>query len=163
MLYQKWSERVFAPIQQGLASQMGGSGCRELDRKKRQLFGHYLSYQNRKVRFYLEPHEVVCTQFMYNSIPCMQTIFLDTISSEEYDPLLLTCGREKLKVRLHPIMECTHNALTPVCTHIAFTSHPHPPHILHTHPTPTHAHRSLQAALMTPSSLRQWTMPMRRG
>ena len=56
MLYQKWSERVFAPIQQGLASQMGGSGCRELDRKKRQLFGHYLSYQNRKVRFCLEPH-----------------------------------------------------------------------------------------------------------
>jgi len=28
----------------------------------------------------------------------MQTIFLDTISSEEYDPLLLTHGREKLKV-----------------------------------------------------------------
>lgn len=124
---------MFAPIQQGLASQMGGSGCRELDRKKRQLFGHYLSYQNRKVRFCLEPHEVVCTQFMYNSIPCMQTIFLDTISSEEYDPLLLTRGREKLKVRLY-----LHHGMHPHCTHTRVHQHciniPPPPstHIAHT-------------------------------
>lgn len=83
----------------------------------------------------------------------MQTIFLDTISSEEYDPLLLTRGREKLKVRLY-----LHHGVHTHCTHI---------HVRQHYPTPTlptHiAHRSLQAALMTPSSLRQWTTPMRRG
>ena len=50
MLYRKWSERVFAPVQQGLVSQMEGPGCRELDAQRRELFNKYLSYRNRKVR-----------------------------------------------------------------------------------------------------------------
>lgn len=54
----------------------------------------------------------------------MQTIFLDTISTEEYDPLLLTRGREKLKVRLY-----LHHGMHTHCIHI-----PPPPstHIAHT-------------------------------
>ena len=51
MLYRKWSERVFAPIQQRLVSQMEGPGYRELDAQRRELFNKYLSYRNRKVRF----------------------------------------------------------------------------------------------------------------
>lgn len=51
MLYRKWSERVFAPVQRGLISQMEGPGCRELDARRRELFNKYLSYRNKKVWF----------------------------------------------------------------------------------------------------------------
>lgn len=64
LLFHKWSERVFNPIHTHLLSKMDGPAYREMDRCKRKLFDRYLSYRNNK------------------------NVFLDTISPEEYDPLL---------------------------------------------------------------------------
>ena len=63
ILYRKWYERVFLPVQTKLASQMASEDFQSMDKEKRALFDHYLSYRSKK------------------------QVFLDTISPEEYNPL----------------------------------------------------------------------------
>jgi hypothetical protein len=67
MLYRKWKERVFYPIQSQIMQKMEGPAYKWLDHEKRQLFEKYLNYRNAK-----------------------GYIFLDTLSLEDYDPLSLT-------------------------------------------------------------------------
>ena len=49
MLYHKWSERVFGPIQQCLTAQLNSPAYSSLDSRRRKLFEHYLKYRNKKV------------------------------------------------------------------------------------------------------------------
>ena len=49
MLYHKWSERVFGPIQRCLAAQLNGPAHSTLDSRRRRLFEQYLKYRNTKV------------------------------------------------------------------------------------------------------------------
>lgn len=48
MLYKKWNERVFQPIQAKLGSKVN-SEVRSNLRRRRQVFDSYLTYQNTKV------------------------------------------------------------------------------------------------------------------
>ena len=63
VLYRKWCERVFDPVQDKLSSQLTSQAYHSLDEARRELFDQYLNYRNR------------------------QHVFLDTISPEEYDPM----------------------------------------------------------------------------
>ena len=62
MLFKKWNERVFNPIQQEIRRKMQSQDYQMLDNEKRELFDKYLKYSTR------------------------QDVFLDTISREEYNP-----------------------------------------------------------------------------
>lgn len=64
-LYNKWCERVFDPLQRRLSAQMTDHDPVSANRFKRELFGQYLEYKNRK------------------------DVFLDTINAEEYQPMKL--------------------------------------------------------------------------
>ena len=48
MLYKKWSERIFAPIQSQMYQAMKGNYA-AVDRKKRELFNEYIKHRNKKV------------------------------------------------------------------------------------------------------------------
>lgn len=62
MLYKKWNERVFKPIQKEITRKMGSEAYQMLDHEKRDLFEKYLNYRTQ------------------------QEVFLDTISQERYQP-----------------------------------------------------------------------------
>ena len=48
MLYKKWSERIFQPIQAQIYHAMKGNYA-EVDKKKREMFNAYIRHRNRKV------------------------------------------------------------------------------------------------------------------
>lgn len=63
MLYKKWSERIFQPIQAQIYHAMKGNYA-EVDKKKREMFNAYIRHRNKKGH-----------------------VFLDTFDETEYDPL----------------------------------------------------------------------------
>lgn len=70
MLFKKWSERVYSPVKEKINEEMTGPNYRSLDRRKRDIYKEYLDYSNRK-----------------------GVVFLDVMSPEEYDPLILNANR----------------------------------------------------------------------
>ncbi|KAJ7385675.1 hypothetical protein OS493_013702 [Desmophyllum pertusum] len=70
MLFKKWSERVYSPVKEKIDQEMNGPNYRHLDRRKRDIYKKYLDYNNRK-----------------------GVVFLDVMSPEEYDPLVLNANR----------------------------------------------------------------------
>lgn len=79
MLYHKWSTRVFAPLHSRITSVMGGSLYKNLDCEKRILFENYLNYCN------------------------TQRVFLETVSSEGYNPLSPTVCNTHLMATTGPL------------------------------------------------------------
>ncbi|XP_072018920.1 protein FAM228B-like [Amphiura filiformis] len=69
MLYKKWSEQIFEPIQDKIYRAMKGNYA-AVDRKKRELFNDYINHRNKK-----------------------GYVFLDTFDEKEYDPLSLVAPR----------------------------------------------------------------------
>ena len=51
MLYKKWSERVFTPINSAVSDKMEEESYNTNDCKKRQLFDDYLTYSNQRIVF----------------------------------------------------------------------------------------------------------------
>ncbi|CAH1229795.1 Hypp251 [Branchiostoma lanceolatum] len=70
ILHKKWEERVHDPLRREIRREMNGPTYPELDRTKRTLHQKYLDYHNKK-----------------------GTVFLDTMSPKEYDPLILISNR----------------------------------------------------------------------
>jgi len=70
MLFKKWSDRVYSPVKEKIDEEMSGPNYRTLDKRKRNIYKKYLDYSNRK-----------------------GVVFLDVISPEEYDPLVLNANR----------------------------------------------------------------------
>ncbi|XP_078617933.1 protein FAM228B-like [Branchiostoma floridae x Branchiostoma japonicum] len=70
ILHKKWEERVHDPLRREIRREMSGPTYPELDRTKRTLHQKYLDYHNKK-----------------------GTVFLDTMSPKEYDPLILISNR----------------------------------------------------------------------
>ncbi|CAH3161578.1 unnamed protein product [Porites evermanni] len=70
MLFKKWSERVYSPVKEKVDEEMNGPNYRHLDKRKRQIYKQYLDYSNKK-----------------------GVVFLDVMSPEEYDPLVLNANR----------------------------------------------------------------------
>lgn len=62
ILYKKWCERVFVPVQTKLSEKMASNDFHLKGSEKRALFDQYLCYRNKK------------------------QVFLDTFNSEEYHP-----------------------------------------------------------------------------
>ena len=75
MLYKKWKERVFNPIQRQLNTHMDLSYS-VLDGKKRELFSEYLAYTNK------------------------HPVFLDTMNKDKYDPLRWSHDKDATRVRI---------------------------------------------------------------
>ncbi|XP_071801241.1 protein FAM228B-like [Asterias amurensis] len=69
MLYKKWNERIFAPLQEQMYREMKGNYA-ALDKRKRALFMEYLRHRNKK-----------------------GFVSLDTFDPREYDPLKLVLPR----------------------------------------------------------------------
>ncbi len=63
ILYKKWCERVFIPVQAQIEAQLSSDDFQALVSEKRELFDQYLIYRNEK------------------------QVFLDTIIPDEYNPL----------------------------------------------------------------------------
>ncbi|CAH3121639.1 unnamed protein product [Pocillopora meandrina] len=70
MLFKKWSERVYSPVKEKIDEEMNGPNYRHLDRRKRNIYKKYLDYSNKK-----------------------GVVFLDVMSPEEYNPLVLNANR----------------------------------------------------------------------
>eukprot|EP00731_Ephydatia_muelleri_P031857 Em0023g364a len=78
MLYKKWKERVFNPIQRQLSTHMDLSYS-VLDGKKRELFSEYLAYRNK------------------------HPVFLDTMNKDKYDPLRWSHDKDATRVATGPL------------------------------------------------------------
>ncbi|EDO38688.1 predicted protein, partial [Nematostella vectensis] len=70
LLHKKWSERVYFPVKEQIDQEMNGPNYKNLDKRKRTIYKHYLDYSNNK-----------------------GVVFLDVMSPEEYDPLALNKNR----------------------------------------------------------------------
>ena len=69
-LFKKWSDRVYAPLQDRIKTEMKSNNFKTYQTKKRQLYDRYIDYGNRK-----------------------GMVFLDIFSPEEYNPMELNNSR----------------------------------------------------------------------
>lgn len=100
MLYKKWKERVFEPIQNVINKKMDSDDYKLLDNEKRKLFDNYLTYSSK------------------------QEVFLETISHEEYDPN--STGQLKVWGTITSLPSPPHtqcHTYTCTCTHTYMHTH----------------------------------------
>lgn len=107
MLYKRWKERVFNPIQRQLNTHMDLSYS-VLDGKKRELFSEYLSYGNK------------------------HPVFLDTMNKDEYDPLCWSQDKDITKVRKNTNLTNSVQIATHTRMRTHMHTHMHDTH-MHTH------------------------------
>lgn len=70
MLLKKWHQRTYTPLAKKIGEEMDGSNYADLDSRKRILYDNYLDHRNKKGH-----------------------VFLDVISTDEYDPMSLNSQR----------------------------------------------------------------------